>query len=113
MTGNRNEATIITYISSKKQDIVANNDNFSFDVLPFYFEWNGKRKEINRIEIINDGTRHNNEKSTGKNYQKYQQFAPDVTQTDSWSSGQISISFSEPVAKAEIKGQTLIIDGNH
>jgi hypothetical protein len=109
----RTEARIITYISSKKQDIIANNDNFSFGVLPFCFEWNGKRGEINRIEIINDGTRHNNEKSIGKNYQKYQQFAPDTTQTDSWSSGQIGISFSEPVAKAEIKGQTLIIDGDH
>jgi hypothetical protein len=57
--------------------------------------------------------RHNNEKSMGKNIEKYQQFAPDITQTNSWSEGQILISFSEPVAKAEIKGQTLIIDGDH
>ena len=97
------EAHLITYISSKKQDIVNNNDNFSFNVLPFYLEWNGKSGEINRIEIINDGVRHNNEKSTGKNYQKYQQFAPDATQTDAWQSGQVSISFSEPVAKSRNK----------
>jgi hypothetical protein len=104
---------ISTYISSSKKDIVNHNDNFSFNVLPFYFEWKGKSGEINQIKIINDGVRHNNEESTGKNYQKYLQYAPDVIQTDAWSEGQINIGFSEPVAKAEIIGKTLIIDGNH
>jgi len=57
--------------------------------------------------------RHNNERSTGKNYQKYKQYAPDVIQTDAWSGTLISASFSEGVAKVEIMGKTLIIDGNH
>ncbi|CAJ0756331.1 22042_t:CDS:2, partial [Entrophospora sp. SA101] len=43
-------------------------------------------KQAGRLFIFAE-EKHN--LSTGKNYQKYQQFAPDESQTDAWSSGQI------------------------
>ncbi|CAG8700380.1 653_t:CDS:2, partial [Ambispora leptoticha] len=65
-----------------------------------------KEGKINRIEIKNDGVRYNNERSMGKNYQKYQQFAPNTTQTDSWSSGEerkiTTSGFSPTISYLEI-----------
>lgn len=109
----KNEAWISTYISSAKKDIVNNNDNYSFNVLPFYFEWKGKRGEINRIEIKNDGKRYDGDTKFEKNFQKYYECAPNETQTNFWAGKHISIIFSEEVARAEIVGKTLIIDGQH
>lgn len=108
------QGEITTYIATKKQDIVNNNGNFSFNVLPFDFQWKGRKEEINRIEIKNDGIRYDGEKTNKKNFERYRKNAPDMTQTDSYSvNSMVNICFYEGVAKAEIEGQTLIIDGSH
>jgi hypothetical protein len=109
----KNDGRFSTFISSPKKDIINHNGNFSFNVLPFYFEHNEKSGEINRIEIKNDGKRYDGEKGNKKNFPLYQAYAPDTTQTDAWSEGKIAVSFYEGVAKAEIVGKTLIIDGSH
>lgn len=110
----KNDGHFTTFISSPKKDIVNHNNNFSFNVLPFYFEHQGKSGEINRIEIKNDGKRYDGERRNKKNFPLYQAYAPDTKQTDAWSeSSQITVSFYERVAKAEIVGKTLIIDGSH
>lgn len=115
------EATIVTYISSKKEAIIVptliNDNKYSFNVLPFYMEWKGQKAEINRIEIRNEENRYDNDYSgvvkDKKNVEKYREYAPNAIQNDTWSSGQVSIFFCEGVAKGEINGSTLIIEGNH
>jgi hypothetical protein len=57
--------------------------------------------------------RYDGKRGDKKSIEKYREYAPDMAQTDAWSSGQVKIFFCEGVTKAEITGQTLIIDGGH
>ncbi|MCE8164141.1 MAG: hypothetical protein I3273_04460 [Candidatus Moeniiplasma glomeromycotorum] len=108
------EVSITTYISSKKQDIKKINNEYSFQVLPFWMEWDGKKGEINCIKVKNDNVRYDREKvpeGYPENIDEYRKHALEASQT--WPNDHITIFFGEGVARAKIEGSTLIIDGSH